>query len=106
MTQSKPIHTNGFAHNFYSSWEWIRCRRDFANSRSHLCERCLAKGLITIGTEVHHKIRLTPENILNPEVALNWDNLELLCRDCHQAEHRHAERRWSGMSDADGHISL
>ena len=37
--------------------------------------------------EVHHKIPLTPENIYNPEITLNWDNLELLCSSCHSIEH-------------------
>lgn len=36
---------------------------------------------------MHHKIPLTPENIYNPEITLNWDNLELLCSSCHSIEH-------------------
>lgn len=53
-----------------------------------LCERCLAKGLYTPGKVVHHKIHLTPENISDPRVALGWENLQLLCQDCHAAVHR------------------
>ena len=52
-----------------------------------LCERCLAKGIIKQGDHVHHKIELTPENMNDPSVAYNFDNLELLCFDCHQKEH-------------------
>ena len=48
----------------------------------------MKKGLIVPGDEVHHKIRLTPENITDPSIALNWDNLELLCKACHQEEHQ------------------
>ena len=103
---SETIHRDGFAHGFYSSWQWIKCRRAYAVNKAGLCERCLARGLIVPGTQCHHKIRLTPENINDPDVSLNWENLQLLCEDCHQAEHRHTERRWSGMEDADGHISL
>ena len=36
---------------------------------------------------VHHKIALTPENINDPNITLNWENLELLCQDCHNKEH-------------------
>ena len=33
------------------------------------------------------KSYLTPENILDPSVTLNFDNLEFLCHDCHNREH-------------------
>lgn len=87
---------------FYTSRAWRRCRDAYAASVSGLCERCLAKGLIVPGDEVHHKIRLTPENLSNPAIALNWDNLELLCSDCHQEEHRGT--RW--RCDAMGRVIL
>ena len=79
--------TNPIIHAFYTSKAWIRCRRGYAKSKRGLCERCLAKGLHVPGTEVHHKIRLTVDNVNDPAVALSWSNLELLCKDCHLAEH-------------------
>ena len=78
---------NGFARSFYMSWGWISCRTAYAESRGWLCERCAARGLIVPGVEVHHKVRLTKANIKDPSVALNWKNLELLCKDCHLKEH-------------------
>lgn len=42
---------------------------------------------------MHHKVRLTPANINNPNVALNWNNLELLCEDCHKDEHKKREKK-------------
>lgn len=80
--------------SFYTSYVWINCRRDYARSVGGLCERCLARGLYVPGDEVHHKIRLTPDNVRDPSVALNWDNLELLCKECHMAEHEVNKRRW------------
>ena len=91
-----------FAHAFYKSSAWKKCAKAYRNSKSGLCERCWKKGLITPGAEVHHKIRLTPENLNDPAVALNWDNLELLCKDCHIEEHRGV--RW--RADELGHVSL
>lgn len=93
-----------FANAFYSSGAWKRCRREFAKSKGMMCERCLAKGLIVVGTkqrplEVHHKIRLTPENVSDPEISLNWNNLELLCKDCHDAERQRAKKRWRVEKD-------
>ena len=54
------------------------------------------------GTQVHHKIRLTPFNINNPEITLSYKNLELLCDDCHEKEHGKHEQR----ADEFGHVVL
>ena len=91
-----------WARQFYSSAQWKRCRRDFIASRRGLCERCLAKGLIVVGTEVHHKTRLTPDNVTDPSVTLNWNNLELLCTRCHDEAHRSTPRYTLGP---DGRVS-
>ena len=46
------------------------------------CEMCGG-----IGTEVHHKIHLTPENVNDPEISINQDSLMLLCNECHNKVH-------------------
>ena len=76
-TNMKP-----FAKAFYKSIAWKKCRDAFYKSKYGLCERCGNGGLI-----VHHKIKLTPQNINDPIVALNWDSLELLCLDCHNRKY-------------------
>lgn len=91
-----------FAEKFYKSKTWQRCRMAYAKSRGGLCERCYAEGRITPGEIVHHKIYLTPETIRDPGVSLNWDNLELLCRDCHGDEHKRIKRRYT--IDEQGHV--
>lgn len=83
-----------FARAFYSSTAWKRTREAYAKTRQNLCEICLSKGLIKPGEIVHHKIILTPENINRPEVTLNYDNLQLVCRDCHAAIHDQRKRRY------------
>lgn len=90
-----------FARKFYMSWPWIKCSRAYRKEKGGICERCAKKGLIVPGMEVHHKIKLTPENINDPMVALNWDNLELLCKDCHLMEHERV--RW--RVDQNGHVT-
>lgn len=72
---------------FYKTRRWKECREAYAKSKGGLCERCLMNGLYTPGEIVHHKIRLNPETLNDPSVALCWDNLELLCRRCHGEEH-------------------
>ena len=89
-----------FANAFYSSTAWKRTRKAYMVSRRGLCERCLARGLIVPGVEVHHRTELTPANINDPRVTLNPANLELLCRDCHATQH--GARRWT--VDAAGHV--
>ena len=72
---------------FYVGIAWIDCSREYRKAHP-LCERCLARHEISASKEAHHKIRLTPQNINNPDITLNWDNLEALCEDCHKKEHR------------------
>jgi 5-methylcytosine-specific restriction endonuclease McrA len=69
-------------HNFYKSPTWLAARELKIVSVNGLCERCGQ-----IGIEVHHKERLTVDNVLDSSVSLNQDNLELLCRECHNQEH-------------------
>lgn len=47
---------------------------------------------------VHHKIHLTRDNISDPQISLNPDNLESLCDDCHKLEHD-SERKDGNVSD-------
>lgn len=98
----KDKHRPGFAYAFYVSGEWRACREAYLK-RYPLCRRCAAKGLAEPATQVHHVIRLTRENITDPAVALNWDNLEPLCDACHKAEHK-PKVRW--RCDAMGHVEL
>ena len=82
-----------FAKLFYTSEAWAKNRKAYAKSVGGLCERCLTKGLYTPGKVVHHKIHLSPDNITDPNITMGWDNLQLLCQDCHAAVHRR-EKRW------------
>lgn len=52
-----------------------------------LCERCFAMGQYMTAKLVHHKTHLTPDNIDDPEISLNFDNLQRLCQDCHAVVH-------------------
>lgn len=74
--------SKAFARAFYNSTAWKACRESYKHKMYYLCERCGEPGEI-----VHHKKRVSPETIEDPEVLLNFDNLELLCRRCHEAEH-------------------
>ena len=82
-----------WAKSFYNSIKWLRCRNAYIQQRivadGGLCEECHNEP----GYIVHHKIALTASNILNPEVSLNDDNLEYVCKDCHDQFEGHGIRR-------------
>lgn len=69
-------------HRFYKSKAWKLARTIKINATQGKCERCGA-----IGEEVHHKIRLKIENVNDTNISLNRDNLEFLCKKCHNDEH-------------------
>ena len=95
-------HKKKFAEDFYKSGAWKACSKSYRDAHP-LCERCLAEGKTTPSAEAHHKIRLTPQNLGRPEIALCWDNIEALCEDCHKKEHR-KKKRWS--VDDDGNVLM
>lgn len=76
-----------FAYTFYNSQRWKNTREAYMRMGQGLCEPCLAHGVYTPAEIVHHKVHLTPENIGDPSITLNFDNLERVCRDCHAREH-------------------
>lgn len=71
-----------WAAKFYNSKAWRKCRDAYFVSVYGLCERCGNPGKI-----VHHTIYLTPLNINDPSISLNFEYLELLCQDDHNKEH-------------------
>ena len=73
---------------------WRKCRKAYIAKAGGLCERCLAKGLYRAGVIVHHKVHLTPENISDPTISCAFENLELLCCDCHADEHNRLQKRY------------
>lgn len=83
-----------FAKAFYYSVAWKRTRAAYAKSKGGLCELCLERGLYNPGEIVHHKVVLNESNINDPSVTLNFQNLQLLCRECHAKVHgnRQAQR--------------
>jgi predicted HNH restriction endonuclease len=53
--------------------------------------------------EVHHKIRLTPQNITDARITLSWTNLEALCGKCHKDAHKR-KRRYT--TDENGRVTV
>lgn len=79
----------------YDTEAWHKVRNAYKKQAKGLCERCLKNGIIKTGEIVHHKIYINDENQNDPEIVFNFNNLELLCRNCHAEEHRKNKRRFS-----------
>ena len=77
---------------FYNSQQWHNMRTYIIKRDQGLCQDCLKKGLIVPAEEVHHIIPLQPENITDPSITLNEENLVSLCRECHRARHGKEKR--------------
>ena len=67
-----------WAKAFYNSIAWQQVRREVLRRDRYTCCRCASRA-----EEVHHIQELTPENINNPMITLNPDNLLSLCHSCH-----------------------
>ena len=96
------MHHDEHIEAFYSSTAWRKCRSSFLKLHGGLCQICYSKGLIVPATQVHHKEHLTPENLSDPRISLNFDNLMALCDECHAEQHR--RKRW--RCDPIGHVIL
>ena len=88
----------GIRKDFYNSKAWKSTRKSIWLKQSLLCNRCkrpvyvdgisdyLPKEKRLTGI-VHHKIYLDNSNVYDDNISLNEDNLEGICKDCHEKEH-------------------
>lgn len=73
---------------FYGSKRWRDLRDRLVIERHGICERC-GKDFSgeTRMLSAHHKEHLTDESLADPSVAVNPDNIEILCAKCHALQH-------------------
>ena len=86
------IMAKSFSRKFYNTQAWVKTAKAFKQSKFGLCEKCGKPG-----EEVHHIIALTPDNINDPNITLNWNNLMLLCRSCHELIEEKAKATRDGI---------
>jgi len=67
-----------WAKQFYNSKAWRDTRKIALRRDLYTCAYCYGRA-----EEIHHVIPLTPENINDPMISLNLDNLVALCHSCH-----------------------
>lgn len=68
---------------FYQRKAWKSCKDSYIGKRilidGGLCEICQDR----LGKEVDHIVELNSKNVNDPNIALNHDNLQFLCKECH-----------------------
>ena len=84
-----------WAKAFYNSAVWQRVREAALIRDGYLCTCCGE-----LAEEVHHIIPLTAQNVNDPKISLNLDNLSSLCEACHKARHS-IDRATARMKDKD-----
>lgn len=70
----------------YKSKRWRELRKQKLMLQP-LCERCLKKEIHNSAYFIHHKEYVTDKNYEDDNVFFNIDNLESLCKQCHNQEH-------------------
>lgn len=77
-----------WAMELYQSKAWRDLRQALILQRGLRCEECgklVPLPSMLIGDHVQE---LTPENVHDPTIALNPDNVRLVCDDCHNRKHK------------------
>jgi hypothetical protein len=80
---------NAILQQFYASQKWIRFRSAIIAERGLVCEQCGRVIATPKDVTLHHTpIALTIDNVDDVMISLNPDNVKLICRDCHNKEHK------------------
>lgn len=84
---------------FYKSKQWQRLAAATVMSKGYKCERCGKYA-----NQVHHKVRITTKE--GWCMRFEPSNLELLCLECHNAEHGRFQKRRSTLTPGGGSKSM
>lgn len=71
-------------HKFYNSKQWKDLRNEVRRRKRMTCDVC--HRFIRGKSICDHIKEITPENKDSLEVILNFENLQLLCFECHNAK--------------------
>lgn len=74
---------------FYTRKIWQKARKVIL-SKEPFCRMCRERGVLTIATDVDHIIPLKVDQSL----ALAEDNLQPLCKACHNAKTKEDEKKY------------
>ena len=84
-------------HAFYCRKEYLSLAQSCKVKSGGTCARCGRSGFDMSELRPHHVIELTLDNVDDPNIALNPDNIEVLCRECHDEVHPHTFGQYIGQ---------
>ena len=74
-------------HKIYDTLKWRKLRLSKLIDNP-LCEICLSKDIVTPAIDIHHiDSFMNYEGLKRLDKAFNYDNLQSLCKECHQKQH-------------------
>lgn len=85
-------------HQFYRSKDWIKFRRYYIDKRQATqgmlkCDRCGKILFYKYDVILHHKHELDDNNVNDPAIATNEDNIMMLCFKCHNDVHERFSKK-------------
>jgi hypothetical protein len=72
---------------FYVSKPWRELSYNLKIERGGKCERCGYRPKHFSSLIGHHKIKLTEDNVTDPNISLDPVHIEIICSKCHNKEH-------------------
>lgn len=78
-------------HQFYCRKPWRDLSYNLKIERGGKCSRCSFQVIDRKDFKyliAHHKIELAEDNVDDANISLNPNNIEIICHDCHNKEHR------------------
>ncbi|MGM8137503.1 HNH endonuclease [Enterococcus italicus] len=91
------------ANPFYLTGEWKRKRLEILERDHYECQECRRNGKLTTAYDAILEIDHIKELDKYPELAWDNENLQTLCRSCHNKKHKRFEfkesvrkRKWEG----------
>lgn len=74
--------------SIYDTKKW-RDLRKAKLMQNPLCEKCFENGIITPAEDIHHIVSFVDitDNLRRLEIAYDFNNLQSLCKKCHQKIH-------------------
>ncbi len=75
-------------HQFYCSKAWRDLSYKLKVEAGGKCNRC--NNIYTDFSKLtgHHKIELNEENVSDPLISLNAEEIDIICHNCHNQEHK------------------
>lgn len=94
--------SEGILKQFYNSDKWKIFREEIILKRGTTCEFCGKKMFAEDKMQLHHTpVELTVENVNDVSVALNPENVKLICLACHNKAHgRYCGNGWKRKNRA------